>query len=61
MGLRLAEGVDMARHARLAGRRLDASVLARLADLGLVTVSGDHLAATAPGRAVLNGVLRELL
>jgi putative oxygen-independent coproporphyrinogen III oxidase len=61
MGLRLAEGVDVARYARLAGRSLDAGTLARLGELGLVKVTGDRLVATAEGRAVLNGVLRELL
>jgi putative oxygen-independent coproporphyrinogen III oxidase len=61
MGLRLAEGVDLTRYARLAGRSLDAGTLARLGELGLVTVAGDRLVATGEGRAVLNGVLRELL
>jgi oxygen-independent coproporphyrinogen-3 oxidase len=61
MGLRLAEGVSMDRHARLSDHPLDHEKLARLAELGLVTVVGDRLTATAQGRAVLNGVLRELL
>jgi len=61
MGLRLAEGVDLARQARLAGQPLDAQALARLDDLGLVIRTGGRLIATPAGRAVLNGVLRELL
>lgn len=61
MGLRLAEGVDLTRYQRLAGRELNPETLARLGDLGLVTLAGDRLTATPAGRAVLNGVLRELL
>ncbi len=61
MGLRLAEGVDAARYARLAGRGVDPARLAELADLGLMYAPGARIAATAQGRAVLNGVLRELL
>ena len=60
MGLRLAEGVDTARYARLAGRDLDPRAVARLVDLGLLTAPPGRIVATAAGRAVLNGVLREL-
>jgi putative oxygen-independent coproporphyrinogen III oxidase len=61
MGLRLAEGIDLARYERLAGQPLDPDTVSRLTDLGVVTQAGGRLAATAQGRAVLNGVLRELL
>ena len=62
MGLRLAEGVDLDHHARLAGTAgLNEPRIARLIDLGLVTRDGPKLSATRTGRAVLNGVLRELL
>jgi len=61
MGLRLSEGIDLARYQRLSGRLPDADAVARLADLGLVDPAGGRLRATAAGRAVLNGVLRELL
>ena len=61
MGLRLSEGVSMARHAALGGAPLPEGPLAELADLGLVRVEGDRLRATAAGRAVLNAVLRALL
>lgn len=61
MGMRLSEGLDMARYEQLAGRGLPQERLRGLADLGMVTISGDRLSATDQGRAVLNAVLRELL
>ena len=61
MGLRLAEGVSLARHARLAGRPLPADALEELSTLGLVAVDGDRLRATATGRPVLNAILERLL
>lgn len=61
MGMRLSEGLDMARYTQLAGRDLPQARLRGLADLGMVTISGDRLSATDQGRAVLNAVLRELL
>lgn len=61
MGLRLAEGVDLARYSRLAGRELDPGAVARLAEMGLVETPPGRLVATPAGRAVLNWVLRELL
>ena len=61
MGLRLQEGVDLARYTALAGRPLDAEKVAELDAMGLVTQTEGRLRATEPGRAVLNGVLRALL
>jgi oxygen-independent coproporphyrinogen-3 oxidase len=61
MGLRLREGIDMARHARLAGSPLDARRLAHLEEIGMVRINGNRLCATESGRAVLNAVLRDLL
>ncbi|MGR3761259.1 radical SAM family heme chaperone HemW [Roseobacteraceae bacterium NS-SX3] len=61
MGMRLLEGLDMARYARLSGRPLPQNRLSNLVHLGMVTISGERLRATAQGRAVLNAVLRELL
>jgi oxygen-independent coproporphyrinogen-3 oxidase len=59
MGLRLTEGIDLARWDRLSGGRPLA--VASLRDDGLIEVSDDRLRATAAGRPVLNAVLRELL
>ncbi len=61
MGLRLAEGVDLDRHARLAGAAPPPERVAMLLDEGLATREGPRLAATPRGRAVLNAMLRALL
>lgn len=61
MSLRLSEGTDMLRYEALAGAALDAAKLADLGELGLINVDDGRLRATPSGRAVLNGVLRELL
>jgi oxygen-independent coproporphyrinogen-3 oxidase len=58
MGLRLTEGVELARLGALEG--LAPRVMA-LEELGLVEVAEGRLRTTAAGRPVLNGVLRELL
>jgi oxygen-independent coproporphyrinogen-3 oxidase len=61
MGLRLAEGVEPERFARLNGAPLPAERVAELAELGLVERRGGRLAATAEGRPVLDALLRQLL
>lgn len=58
MGLRLAEGVELARLAALPGLPQRATGLAAM---GLVEISEGRLRATAAGRPLLNAVLRELL
>jgi len=60
MSMRLSEGMDLGRHAALAGASLDVDRIAGLGELGLVRVKNGRLIATPEGRAVLNGVLREL-
>lgn len=60
MCLRLAEGLDMDRHARLAGRPLDDGTIRRLEDLGMVERAGRRLRTTRDGRPLLNAILREL-
>ncbi|MFS8035407.1 radical SAM family heme chaperone HemW [Xanthobacter sp. AM11] len=59
MGLRLAEGVDLARHARLGGRIAPGRMAALEAD-GLVVREADRLRATAAGFPVLNAVIAAL-
>jgi len=62
MGLRLAEGVDLA-HIRALGEGelpLDARAVARLEALGLVR-NGDRLAVTDAGMPVLEAILREIV
>ncbi len=61
MAMRLAEGADPARYARLAGVPLGAGRVAPLADAGLLREGQGRLAATGQGRLVLNRVLAELI
>ncbi len=61
MGLRLAEGIDIARYERLAGRALDRQRVAALRDYGLVeTTPQGHLRVTLPGFPVLDAVVADL-
>ena len=61
MGLRLAEGIELARLEQVAGRPLaqvlDARALTRLVEDGWLTLPPGRLAATAAGRQRLNAVL----
>ncbi len=61
MAMRLTEGADLARYARLAGSSVDDARLAPLIEDGLAVRDGDRLAVTARGRPVLNAILRQLL
>ncbi|MGE3334716.1 MAG: radical SAM family heme chaperone HemW [Rhodospirillaceae bacterium] len=65
MGLRISEGVDKDRFARLAGRTVEAVAnpgsIDRMVAGGFLEDSPTVLKATAPGRMALNAVLRELL
>lgn len=60
MALRLAEGMDMARHAALAGKALDQGALADLAGMELIVIEQERLKVTSAGRPVLNAILRAL-
>ena len=60
MGLRIAEGIDLDRYARLAGREIDGSKIAGMKSLGLIKREGQRLRATADGRKLLNAVIAEL-
>jgi putative oxygen-independent coproporphyrinogen III oxidase len=60
MGLRLSEGIDLARLAAIDGRRLDERRLRALAQDGLIERNAARLAATAKGRLVLNRLILEL-
>lgn len=61
MGLRLSEGIDMTRYARLAGAPFDSATLAHLVDIGMIRIEADRLRATSAGRALLNSVICDLL
>ena len=60
MGLRLREGIDLARYAALAGRDLDPARIATLEAEGLVEADGDRLRVTAGGFAVLDAIVADL-
>jgi len=61
MGLRLAEGIDLARYEGLSGRGLSPSRLSVLQDEGLVApVGNSRLRATASGMIVLDAVVADL-
>lgn len=60
-GLRLSEGIDPERYRALSGTDLPAEKLADLGELGLVETVDGRIRATREGRAVLNGVIRELM
>lgn len=61
MGLRLAEGIDLARYESLSGRAFDPARLAMLQEERLVEpVANSRLRATPAGRLVLNAVVAEL-
>jgi oxygen-independent coproporphyrinogen-3 oxidase len=61
MGLRLAEGIDLARYEALSGRALSARRIAVLQDEALVApVGNSHLRATAAGMIVLDAVVADL-
>ncbi|MBK4217569.1 coproporphyrinogen III oxidase [Paracoccus caeni] len=60
MALRLSEGLDETRYARLAGRGFDEGVVERLMELDMIERSGDAIRTTPTGRPLLNAILREL-
>ena len=61
MGLRLAEGIELARYTALAGRTIDPSRVATLKEHGLVeTTPAGRLRVTLPGFPVLDAVVADL-
>jgi coproporphyrinogen III oxidase-like Fe-S oxidoreductase len=60
MGLRIKEGIDLNRHAKLGGTHIDVAKIEALENLGLVERSGTRLMATHRGRPILNAIIREL-
>ena len=61
MGLRLAEGIDPARYARLAGRPLNSRRIALLREEGAVETTPDgRLRVTLSGFPVLDAVVADL-
>jgi len=61
MGLRLAEGIDLARYQDVSGRALDPARIALLRSEGaIVTTPDGHLRVTAAGFPVLDAVVADL-
>ena len=60
MGLRLSEGIDLARLAAIGGRALDDARIRALEAEGLLARRDTRLAATPKGRLVLNRLILEL-
>ncbi|MEH7829292.1 radical SAM family heme chaperone HemW [Gemmobacter denitrificans] len=60
MGLRLRDGIDIARLERMMGRKFPAEPLQELVGLGMVSLSENRLQVTKQGRPLLNAVLRKL-
>jgi putative oxygen-independent coproporphyrinogen III oxidase len=61
MGLRLAEGIDIARYDQLAGRPLDPARIAALREHGFIeTTAEGRLRVTSPGFPVLDAVVADL-
>jgi len=61
MGLRLAEGIDLAHYAEISGRRLDPVRIAMLREHGLIeTTPEGRLRVTLPGFPVLDAVVADL-
>ena len=61
MGLRLHDGIDLARYQSLSGASLNAGVLNHLEDIKMIERTQNKLRATNSGRLVLNAILKELL
>ncbi len=61
MGLRLGEGIDLERLARIGGVRPSATAIARLEDLRMIErVGNSRIRATRRGRFVLNEIVRQI-
>ncbi|MEZ7812522.1 MAG: radical SAM family heme chaperone HemW [Paracoccaceae bacterium] len=60
MSLRLAEGMNMARYARLAGRPISTAKKQHLSEIGMISFDNDQIIATTSGRMVLNTLIADL-
>lgn len=60
MGLRVAEGISLARLTRIGGQSLPDRVIDDMVESGHVVREGERMRTTLSGRMVLNGVIRRL-
>ena len=61
MGLRLKEGVDLARYADIAGHEIDDKAVKHLQEIGMATRVKDRLIVSDQGVILLNAVIETLL
>ena len=61
MGLRLKEGVDLARYVEIAGQEIDEKAVDHLQDIGMANRDADRLIVSDQGVIVLNAVIETLL
>ncbi|MFD2741246.1 radical SAM family heme chaperone HemW [Sulfitobacter aestuarii] len=61
MGLRLKEGIDLDRYARIAGSPIEATKIDHLRNIGMIDLHGSILSVTDQGIMLLNAVLKDLL
>ena len=61
MGLRISDGISLARYKAITGKTLSNQTISALSDNGYLIRKGDSLLATEEGRLLLNKVTEELL
>lgn len=61
MGLRISEGINLARYETIARSPLPVKKITELSEIGVITAQSGRLAATSQGRPVLNAIIKELL
>lgn len=60
MGMRLAEGISLARYAEIAGKEISPGMIAELCEQGFLTAGAERIAAAPKGRRVLNALIARL-
>lgn len=61
MGLRISEGIDLARLSEIAGEKILRTKIESLRDSNHLWMTGDQIGATESGKIILNAVLREIV
>lgn len=61
MGLRITDGIDIARYENISGNQINSNKINYLKDINMVVIHDNRLRATTQGRPLLNAIIRELL
>lgn len=61
MGLRIADGIDLARFEKITGAPLSVSAINDLVEIGMIQTDGQKISTTRHGRMVLNAVIEKLI